>query len=152
MVVVDAGPDIAVVFGAVNVNPDLPMPSTLWVLDVDLVYFRPGLFGELVSKLYAMGRRWGARSGIFAPEHLVSRFARGDQRIDPLPKAFDPEASLTLASDAVGRGLVRFCSAVAAKMQTRPIAAALALKAGDPVETALRTALIATVWLTYTAP
>jgi hypothetical protein len=39
MVVVDAGPDIAVVYGAINVNPDLPGPTTLWVLDVDLVYF-----------------------------------------------------------------------------------------------------------------
>jgi hypothetical protein len=69
-----------------------------------------------------------------------------------LPKEFDAEASLTLVSDAVGRGLVRFCSAVAAKMQTRPIAAALALRAGDPVETALRAALVATVWLAFTSP
>jgi hypothetical protein len=152
MVVSDAGPDIAAVFGGSSVNPDLPMPNTLYILDVDLVYFHPGLFGELASKLYGLGRRWGARTGIFAPEHLVARFMSRTQRADPLPKEFDAEQSLTLASDAVGRGWVKFCSAVTAKMQTRPIAAALALKAGDPVETALRAALVATIWLRYTRP
>jgi hypothetical protein len=34
-------------------------------------------------------------------------------------------------------------------MSTRTIAAALALKAGDPVETALRSALITAIWLKH---
>jgi hypothetical protein len=37
------------------------------------------------------------------------------------------------------------------KMQTRTIAAALALKAGDPVETALRAALITAIWVKHAA-
>jgi hypothetical protein len=37
-------------------------------------------------------------------------------------------------------------------MSVRPIGAALALKAGDPVETALRSALIASIWLKLANP
>ena len=56
---------------------------------------------------------------------------------------------LTLAAECIGKGLVRFCAPTVAKMQTRTIGAALALKAGDPVETALRSALITAIFLKY---
>jgi hypothetical protein len=65
---------------------------------------------------------------------------------------FDPEAQVLFVAGRLSRGLVRYCAAVVAKMKTQMIGAALALKAGDPVETALRAALIGAVWVKYAPP
>jgi hypothetical protein len=146
MMIVDAGPDIAVVYcGSVADDHDRGIRQKLYVLDLDVVYFRPGLFGELVARLKDLARFWHAAMGIFAPEHLAPQVAGLGVVVEPLPEGFDPELMLTFAAECVGAGLVRFCSAVTAKMQTQTIAAALALKAGDPVETALRAALITSI-------
>ena len=48
-----------------------------------------------------------------------------------------------------GRGLVKFCAPVADKMTTQTIGAALAFKAGDAVEMALRAAFIQAIGLKY---
>jgi hypothetical protein len=124
----------------------------LYVLDVDVVYFRPGLFGEMVERLRSMGARWHAPGAIFAPEHLAAQVAGLGVTVETLAADFKPELQLTLASECIGKGLVRFCAPAVAKMQTRTIAAALALKAGDPVETALRAALITAIWVKHAAP
>jgi hypothetical protein len=148
LVVVDAGADIAVVYSgsALDDNGSGPRtPKTLFILDADVVYFRPGLWGELEGRLWDWRMKWGCATAIFAPKHLAGHI-RG---AEPLPPDFDPELMVTFASECIGRGLVKFCSAVTAKMQTRAIAAALALKAGDPVESALRAALISAIYIKY---
>ena len=55
---------------------------------------------------------------------------------------------LTFAAECIGAELVKFCPAVTAKMKTQTIAAALALS-GDPVETALRAALISAIFFKH---
>jgi hypothetical protein len=151
LVVVDAGADIAAVFCGSALDDDgdgMRSPKTLFVLDADILYFRPGLWGELASRLGDMKASQGSSvMTVFAPEHIAGHI-RG---AEPLPPEFDPELMVTFASECIGKGLVRFCPAVTAKMQTRPIAAALALKAADKVETALRAALIAAIYVKYAA-
>jgi hypothetical protein len=66
-------------------------------------------------------------------------------RVEALP----PELMLTFAAECIGVGLVKFCPAGTAKMKTQTIAAALALRAGDPVETALRAALISAIFVKH---
>ena len=150
LMIIDAGADIAVVYcGSVKDDHERGVREELFVLDLDVVYFRPGLFGELATRLMGMGTKWHAVTAIFAPEHLVASVSRLGVRVETLAPEFDPELLVTFASECIGKGLVRFCSAVVSKMDTRTIAAALALKAGDPVETALRSALIAAIWLKY---
>jgi hypothetical protein len=151
LMIADVGPDIAAVFcGSTRDDHDKGMRAKLYILDVELVYFQPGLFGELARRLSAMGAKWHVRAAtIFAPEHLAVQVAGLGMRVEVLPKDFKPELQLTLASEAIGSGLVRFCPAVTDKMSTRTIAAALALRAGDPVESALRAALISAIWLKH---
>jgi hypothetical protein len=151
LMVVDAGPDIAAVFcGSTRDDPDKGVREKLYILDVEVIYFRPGLFGELAQRLRDMGAKWRVQfAAIFAPEHLAVQVAGLGMSVEVLPKDFKPELQLTLASEAIGSGLVRFCAPVRAKMSTRTIAAALALKAGDPVESALRAALISAIWLKH---
>jgi hypothetical protein len=150
LVIVSVDQDLAVVFCGSSApdNPGCEATSfTLYVLDADVVYLRPGLFGDLRRALY--GHRLAlhaVREAILAPEHLADQMAPFGIHAEALPKNFEPDQYLALASECVGRGRVRFCSAVRAKMQTRPIAAALALRAGDEVETALRSALITAIW------
>jgi hypothetical protein len=153
--IVDAGPDIAAVFcGSIWNDPQRGSREKLYVLDADVVYFRPGLWDELVRRLCEAAAKWHARgvTVIFTPEHLAAQVRGRGVQVTPLPPDFKPELMLTFAAECIGQGLVRFCAPVVAKMQTQTIAAALALKAGDPVETALRAALIAAIWLKHGAP
>jgi hypothetical protein len=148
LTIVDVGPDIAAVFCGSTQSRDVRQP--LHILDVDVIYFHPGLFNELAQRLRDMGAKWHVRAAaIFAPEHLAVQVAGLGMGVEVLPRDFKPELQLTLASECIGAGLVRFCPPVVAKMPTRTIAAAMMLKAGDPVETALRSALITAIWLKY---
>ena len=148
--IVDAGADIAVVTcGSVRDDPERGLRQALWVLDLEVVYFKPGLWGELAGRLKALARRWGAAPRVFAPEHLAPQVSGLGVRASSLPPEFDPELMLTFAAECIGVGLVKFCPAVTAKMKTQTIAAALALKAGDPVETALRAALIGAIFVKH---
>jgi hypothetical protein len=141
----DAGADIAVVYGGSIRGAG----EKLHILDVDVVYFRPGLFRDMVARLKDLAVKCHAQAAaIFALEHLVGQVVGLGVAIEPLVD-FDAERNLIFAADCIGKGLVRFCPPVIAKMQTRTIGAALALKAGDPVETALRAALIAAVYVKY---
>jgi hypothetical protein len=153
LMVADAGPDIAVTYcGSIRDDHERGVRQKLYVLDVDVVYFRPGLFAELVGRLKDMSAKWHVRgAAIFAPEHLTAQLTRFGVEVTALAKDFAPEELITFAAEMIGNGLVRFCAPVLAKMGTKPIAAALALKAGDEIETALRAALIASVWIKYAA-
>ena len=62
---------------------------------------------------------------------------------------FDPERSLILAAEIVGSRRVLFTAPIVEKMKVQTIGSALAFKAVDPVETALRTALIAAICLKF---
>ena len=48
-----------------------------------------------------------------------------------------------------GQGLVKFCAPIADKMASQTIGAALAFKAGDAAETALRAAFIQAICLKF---
>jgi hypothetical protein len=150
LTIIDAGADIAAVFcGSTRDDHERGVRHKLHILDIDAVFLRPGLFGDLIDQLALLGRTAPVKV-VWAPEHLCPQIPGGAAaRVEPLPPEFKPELWLAFASDAIGRGLVRFCAPVVAKMQTQVIAAALALKAGDPVETALRSALIASIWLKH---
>ena len=148
--IVDAGADIAVVYcGSISNDPERGVRQTLWVLDLYVVYFKPGLWGELTGRLKALAQPWRAVPAVFAPEHLAFQISDPSVRAEALPPEFDPELMLTFAAECIGAGLVKFCPAVTAKMKTQTIAAALALRAGDPVETALRAALISAIFFKH---
>jgi hypothetical protein len=146
--IIDAGADIAIVYcGSIRNDPERGVRQTLWVLDLEVVYFKPGLWAELVGRLKEMAPSRAV--GVFAPEHLAVQFSDPSVRVEALPPEFDPELMLTFAAECIGAGLVKFCPAVTAKMKTQTIAAALALRAGDPVETALRAALIGAIFVKH---
>ena len=142
--IVDAGADIAIVYcGSIA-----GVRRTLWVLDLEVVYFKPGLWAELVGRLKALAQP-GRPVAVFAPEHLALQVSDPSVRVEALPPEFDPELMLTFAAECIGAGLVKFCPAVIAKMKPQTIAAVLALRAGDPVETALRAALISAIFVKH---
>ena len=142
--IVDAGADIAIVYcGSIA-----GVRQTLWVLDLEVVYFKPGLWAELIGRLKKMAQP-GRPVAVFAPEHLALQLSDPSVKVEALPPEFDPELMLTFAAECIGAGLVKFCPAVTAKMKTQTIAAALALRAGDPVETALRAALIGAIFVKH---
>jgi hypothetical protein len=140
LVITDAGPDIATVF--CGTDPHGP----LYIVDAETVFYRSGLFGELMGQLWEMAvGHHCAIASIYAPPHLVAQIGRGVE----LPEDFDPDLLLTRAAGHAGGGGVRFCSAVKAKMSTKPIGAALTLKAGDEIEGALQKAFIAAIQIKY---
>ena len=148
--IVDAGADIAVVYcGSIRNDPERGVRQTLWVLDLDVVYFKPGLWAELVGRLKEMAQPSRA-VGVFAPEHLALQFSDPSVRVEALPPEFDPELMLTFAAECIGAGLVKFCPAVTAKMKTQTIAAALArLDRIASSQRALRAALISAIFVKH---
>jgi hypothetical protein len=148
LLLVDAGADIAAVWcgSVLDYDGTAPRsPRTLYVLDADVVYFRPGVFDELIGRLRKLGSRWGARPAVLAPEAIAARIAGANK----LPPDFNAENYVMFAADCISKGLVKFSAPAVDRMKTRTIGAALALKAGDEVETALRAALITAVWLKH---
>jgi hypothetical protein len=145
LVVADAGPDIAAVFCGVDRRG-----LRLYVLDVDLAYFRPGLFSSLNERLWAMRlERHSNMSLLVAPAPLAAQIEGLGYRVEALAEDFDPETKMLWAAERIGQGAVRFTAPVMEKMKTRSIGAALALKAGDLVETAIRAALVAAIWASF---
>jgi hypothetical protein len=155
MALFDEGPDIGVVFcGASrrNLNPNVRVDTKLYVLDADAVHFRAGLFDELGRRLRELMGGWRPIGvGVVAPERLVPSLARSGLRAMAWPPDFEPEDYLTFAADCIGSGGVRFCPLAVARMKTRTIGAALELKAGDKVESALRAAFIAAIWVQHSS-
>ena len=127
---VDAGADIAVVYcGSIRNDPERGVRQTLWVVDLDVVYFRLGLWGAACRA----HRRWRSRGGLCRrcsrPKHLAFQVSGPSVIVEALAPEFDPELMLTFAAECIGAGLVKFCPAVTVKMKTQTIAAALALLA-----------------------
>jgi hypothetical protein len=129
-----------------------PRREKLYILDVELTYFQPGLFAGWATRLRDMGERWHVRTAvIFTPEHLAVQVAGLGMSVEVLPKDFKPELQLVFASEMIGSGLVRFCRPVLDRMSTKAIAAAMALRSGDSAEGALRAALLSAIWLKHAA-
>jgi hypothetical protein len=143
-VIVDEGVDLGVVYCGAD-SSDRDPACRLYVLDADTLYYQPGVFGGLREKLRRLRlERHAVAEVMIVPEDLAAQI--GGAGFATLPRGFDPEQYIKLAAERIARGLVRFCAATIAKMKTRAIGAALSLKAGDPVETALRSALISAIW------
>jgi hypothetical protein len=139
-VIVDAGPDIAMVFcGSVRDDLERGVREKLHILDVEAGHLRPGLFRDLADRLAVMAKKWRPlATAAFAPETLCASLAGLGLRAEPLPSDFKAEDLLAFASETIAAGLVHFCRPVTAKMNVQPIAAALSLRAGDEVEGVLR--------------
>jgi hypothetical protein len=142
LVVIDVGADVVAVYCCSSPG------KILYILDVEAVYFRPRLYGELSARLGEMTfHEWHVTRGItFAPKHLAGLLGGEVYELDA---DLDVERLVQPTSQYIDRGLVRFCPAVRAKMARKAIAAALTLRAGDKVETALQTALVFAVWLEH---
>jgi hypothetical protein len=141
LIVIDAGADVAAIYCGSD-------GSTLFVLDVEVAFLRPGLYGELTERLQRMTlHEWHiCRCWTFAPKHLVGLLSGP---VAELQLDLKPEQLLAFTSEYIRHGRVRFCPAVRERMANRTIASAMTLKAGDPVETALKTALIYAVWVEH---
>jgi hypothetical protein len=104
--IVDAGADIAVVYcGSIRNDLERGVRQTLWVLDLEVVYFKPGLWAELVGRLKALAQPSRA-VGVFAPEHLALQFSDPSVRVEALPPEFDPELMVTFAAECIGVGIL----------------------------------------------
>jgi hypothetical protein len=148
LVVVTVGTDTAAVWCGIN-NEDY---HKLWIIDVLVTYLRPGLWAELPGQLreYLSSKRappvyWET----LAPAPLAAQLSAVGHSVQALPEDLDPELQVPFATECIGKGWVKFCAPVVAKMKTMTIGAALSLKAGDPVETALREAFIDAIWVKY---
>jgi hypothetical protein len=145
------GPDVGVgYFGSVRDDLALGVRNELHLLDVEALYFRPGLFADIVKRLRELAAQlhtpWAT---IYAPAPLVGEIAAFGIRAEALVNDFDAEEHLLFAAHCAAEGLLRFSPAVTAKLESKTIAAALELKAGDEVEGALRAALITGLAIRY---
>jgi hypothetical protein len=151
-VVIAVGADIAVVWCGVNQNDDGTPDHRLWIIDVLLTYLRPGLWVELGESFDNGARKPPLDWATLAPAPLAAQLVAIGHDVEALPEGFDAELQVPFATEVIGKGLVKFCAPVIAKMKTKVIGAALSLKSGDPVETALRAAFIAAIWTKYGVP
>jgi hypothetical protein len=144
-VVAMEGADVAVAYcGHERFKPPL------YVLDVVAEPLWRDFFTDTKARLKALKRACTAPwMQVFTPADLVPLFEGEGLLARAPPDWFDAERSLAFAAGIVGRGLVKFCAPVADKMATQTIGAALAFKAGDTVEMALRTAFIQAIGLKY---
>jgi hypothetical protein len=117
-----------------------------------LTYLRPGLWEELGVQLveYLRSKRGPPLdTATLAPAPLAAQLNGIGHIVEALPEDFDPELQVPFATECIGKGRIKFCAPVIAKMKTQVIGAALSLKSGDPVETALRAAFITAIWVKY---
>ena len=144
-VVIMEGADVAVVYcGHERFKPPL------YVLDVAAGPLWRDFFTDTASRLNELKRAFTAPwMQVYVPQDLIRLFEGAGLLAQAPPDWFDAERSLAFAAGVVSRGLVRFCAPVADKMTTQTIGAALAFKAGDTVEMALRTAFIQAIGLKY---
>jgi hypothetical protein len=144
-VVTMEGADVAVAYcGHERFKPPL------YVLDVVAQPLWRDFFTDTAARLGELKRACTAPwMQVYAPADLVLMFEGAGLLAQAPPDWFDAERSLAFAAGIVSRGLVRFCAPVADKMATQTIGAALAFKAGDTVEMALRTAFIQAIGLKY---
>ena len=139
------GADVAVAYcGHERFKPPL------YILDVVAGPLWRDFFTDTTARLGELKRACTAPwMQVYAPADLVLMFEGAGLLAQAPPDWFDAERSLAFAAGIVSRGLVRFCAPVADKMATQTIGAALAFKAGDTVEMALRTAFIQAIGLKY---
>jgi len=147
IVVVEA--NVAVVFTGSRHR----MPP-LWVLDVEAEPYYGGFFRDVARRLDELAAQCGVKSmglppAIFVPADFRRHVENLGFVVEETPEWFDPERSLILAAEIVSSRRVLFAAPAVEKMKIRTIGSALAFKAGDPVETALRTALIAAICLKF---
>jgi hypothetical protein len=149
--VVAQGADVAAVWCGLSQEH----PTKLWIIDVLVTHLRPGLWADLGGQIreYLSSKRgppldWAT----LAPAPLAAQMNALGHNVGALPDDFDPELQMPFVTECIGKGWVKFCSPVIAKMKTQTIGAALALKAGDPVETALREAFIDAIWGKFGVP
>ena len=144
-VVTMQGADVAVAYcGHERFKPPL------YILDVVAGPLWRDFFTDTATRLGELKRACTAPwMQVYAPADLVLMFEGAGLLAQAPPDWFDAERSLAFAAGIVSRGLVRFCAPVADKMATQTIGAALAFKAGDTVEMALRTAFIQAIGLKY---
>ena len=144
-VVTMEGADVAVAYcGHERFKPPL------YVLDVVAGPLWRDFFTDTAARLGELKRACTAPwMQVYAPADLVLMFEGAGLLAQAPPDWFDAERSLAFAAGIVARQLVRFCAPVADKMATQTIGAALAFKAGDTVEMALRTAFIQAIGLKY---
>jgi len=126
----------------------------LWVLGVEAGPYYGGFFRDVARRLGELAAKCGMKSmglppAIFVPADLRRHVENLGFVVEETPEWFDPERSLLLAAEIVGSRRVLFTTPVVEKMKIQTIGSALAFKAGDPVETALRTALIAAICLKF---
>ena len=140
------GADVAVVYA----GHDLPREPLLYILDVVAGPLWRDFFTDTAARLQELKRACNAHAAaIFTPADLIPLFESPACRASRRRTGSTPKTSLAFAAGMMGRGLVRFCAPVADKMKTQTIGAALAFKAGDAVEMALRAAFIQAIGLKY---
>ena len=144
-VVAMEGADVAVAYcGHERFKPPL------YILDVVAGPLWRDFFTDTKARLKELKRACTAPwMHVYTPADLVPLFEGEGLLAQAPPDWFDAERSLAFAAGIVARQLVRFCAPVADKMATQTIGAALAFKAGDAVEMALRTAFIQAIGLKY---
>jgi hypothetical protein len=144
-VVAMEGADVAVAYcGHERFKPPL------YILDVVAGPLWRDFFTDTKARLEELKRACTAPwMHVYTPADLVPLFEGEGLLAQAPPDWFDAERSLAFAAGIVARQLVKFCAPVADKMATQTIGAALAFKAGDTVEMALRTAFIQAIGLKY---
>jgi hypothetical protein len=144
-VVAMEGADVAVVYAA-----HLPRAPLLYILDAVAQPLWRDFFADTAARLQELKRACNVQAAaVFTPADLIPLFEMPGLIVRSPPDWFDAEASLAFAAGMTSRELVKFCAPVADKMKTQSIGAALAFKAGDAVEMALRAAFIQAICLKY---
>ena len=169
--VVTVGSNIAVVYAASR-----RYLAPLYVCDVWAGPYYGGFFRDLAARLDELARQCGSPSlyygwkpKVFVAADFIPYLVLPDTAPPPgtlldfepvkIPPWFDLDRGKIAASTAMAgkeAKKVVFCLPTVERMQSTEIAAAMAFKAGAPIETALEAALVVTVCfkydLTQTAP
>ena len=120
----------------------------LYILDVVAGPLWRNFLPDTVTQLMQLKRAVTAWSvHVQAPENLARLFNDAGMPAQAPPDWFNVEDWYVYTSQVLNQKRIKFCEPTVDKMKTQTIAAALELKAGDPVGTALQTALITAICL-----
>jgi hypothetical protein len=135
----------AVIYGAVH-RPNMTPP--LFVLDYDDDPPRSGVFARIGDRIRALAQDCNAATGfVWLPERLRMQAEEQGLPSEKIPPDFRAEDEVFGVGQHLSSGSVKICGPAHERSKSSPLGGALELRSGDPVDDALRLALVTLVSL-----
>jgi hypothetical protein len=135
----------AVVYAAVH-RPG--MQPGLFILDYDDTPPRSGVFARIGDRIRALAQECNAATGfVWLPERLRIQAEEQGLPSEKIPPDFRAEDEVFGVGQHLSSGSVKICGPAHERSKSSPLGGALELRSGDPVDDALRLALVTLVSL-----